>query len=183
MAAALPVVVVHPRHIRAFAQAVGILAKTDRIDARVIAPCAEAVKPASRALLVRRRHLVAMVSAERARLETAPPHIHEAMQAHMAWLPTQIAGLDDTLTHASQTHPEWQAKDAVLQSIPGVGPVLARTMLGHVPELGTLPPKPLAALIGVAPFNRDRGTLRGRRTVYRGRAEVRAVRCGIWAPA
>ena len=86
-----------------------------------------------------------------------------------------IAGLDDTLTHASQTHPEWQAKDDVLQSIPGVGPVLARTMLGQVPELGTLGPKPLAALIGVAPFNRDSGTLRGRRTVYGGRAEVRAV--------
>ena len=94
---------------------------------------------------------------------------------HIAWLTTQIAGLDDTLTHASQTHPEWQVKDDVLQSIPGVGPVLARTMLGQVPELGTLGPKPLAALIGVAPFNRDSGTLRGRRTVYGGRAEVRAV--------
>lgn len=185
-AAALPVVVVNPRHIRAFAQAVGSLAKTDRLDARVIAHFAEAVKPAPRplpeaetqelrALLVRRRQLVAMVSAERARLDTAPPGIQEAIQAHIAWLTTEITGLDDALTHASQTHPEWQAKDAVLQSIPGVGPVLARTMLGQVPELGTLGPKPLAALIGVAPFNRDSGTLRGRRTVYGGRAEVRAV--------
>lgn len=185
-AAALPVVVVKPRHIRAFAQAVGILAKTDRLDARVIAHFAEAVKLAPRplpeaetqelrALLVRRRQLVAMVSAERARLDTAPPGIQEAIQAHIAWLTTEITGLDDALTHASQTHPEWQAKDAVLQSIPGVGPVLARTMLGQVPELGTLGPKPLAALIGVAPFNRDSGTLRGRRTVYGGRAEVRAV--------
>src|SRR5262245_5920620 len=179
VAAALPVVVVNPRHIRAFAQAVGILAKTDRLDAQVIAHFAEAVKPAPRplpdaqtqelrALLVRRRQLVAMVSAERARLDTAPAGIQETLQA-------QIAGLDDTLTQTSQTHPVWQAKDAVLQSIPGVGPVLARTMLGHVPELGTLSPKPLAALIGVAPFNRDSGTLRGRRTVYGGRAEVRAV--------
>lgn len=185
-AAALPVVVVKPRHIRAFAQAVGILAKTDRLDARVIAHFAEAVKPAPRplpeaetqelrALLVRRRQLVAMVSAERARLDTAPPGIQEAIQAHIAWLTTEITGLDDALTHASQTHPEWQAKDAVLQSMPGVGPVLARTMLGQVPELGTLGPKPRAALIGVAPFNRDSGTLRGRRTVYGGRAEVRAV--------
>ena len=180
-AAALPVVVVNPRHIRAFAQAVGILAKTDRLDARVIAHFAEAVKPAPRplpeaetqelrALLVRRRPLVAMVSAERARLDTAPPGLQEAIQAHIAWLTTEITGRDDALTHASQTHPAWQAKDAVLQSMPGVGPVLARTMLGQVPELG-----PLAALIGVAPFNRDSGTLRGRRTVYGGRAEVRAV--------
>ena len=185
-AAARPVVVVNPRHIRAFAQAVGILAKTDRIDARVIAHFAEAVKPAPRplpeaethelrALLVRRRQLVAMVSAERARLDTAPPGSQEASQAPIAWLTTAITGRDDALTHASQTPPEWQAKDAVLQSIPGVGPVLARTMLGQVPELGTLSPKPLAALIGVAPFNRDSGTLRGRRTVYGGRAEVRAV--------
>jgi transposase len=185
-AAALPVVVVNPRHIRAFAQAVGILAKTDRLDARVMAHVAEAVKPAPRplpeaetqelrALLVRRRPLVAMVSAERARLDTAPPGIQEASQAHIAWLTTEITGRDDALTHASQTHPEWQAKDAVWQSMPGVGPVLARTMLGQVPELGTWGPKPLAALIGVAPFNRDSGTLRGRRTVYGGRAEVRAV--------
>ena len=185
-AAALPVVVVNPRHIRAFAQAVGILAKTDRLDARVIAHFAEAVKPAPRplpeaetqelrALLVRRRPLVAMVSAERARLDPAPPGIQEASQAHIAWLTTEITGRDEALTHARQTHPAWQAKDAVWQSMPGVGPVLARTMLGQVPELGTLGPKPLAALIGVAPFNRDSGTLRGRRTVYGGRAEVRAV--------
>jgi transposase len=185
-AAALPVVVVKPRHIRAFAQAVGIVAKTDRMDARVIAHFAEAVKPAPRslpdaqtqerrALLVRRRQLVEMVSAERARLDTAPPGLQDAIQAHIAWLTDQIAGLDGALTRASQAHPEWQVKDDVLQSIPGVGPVLARTMLGHVPELGTLGSKPLAALIGVAPFNRDRGTRRGRRTVYGGRAEVRAV--------
>ena len=116
-----------------------------------------------------------MVSAERARLDTAPWGIQETIHAQIAWLTTQIAGLDDALTQARQMHPAWQAKDAVWQSIPGVGPVLARTMLGHVPELGTLSPKPLAALIGVAPFNRDSGTLRGRRTVYGGRAEVRAV--------
>jgi transposase len=168
-AAALPVVVVHPRHIRAFAQAVGILAKTDRIDARVIAHCAEAVKPAPRPLPE------AQTQARRARLATAPPSIQDAIQAHIAWLTTQSVGLDDALTRARQRHPEGQAKDAVWQSIPGVDPVLARTMLGQVPELGPLGPKPLAALIGVAPFNRDSGTRRGRRTVYGGRAEVRAV--------
>jgi len=186
VAAALPVVVVNPRHLRALAQAVGLLANTDRLDARVIAPCAEAVKPAPRplpdaetpelrALLVRRRQLVEMVSAERARLDTVPPRIQDAIQAHIAWLTTQIAGLDDALTRASQTPPVWPAKDDVWQSIPGVGPVLARTMLGQGPELGTLGPKPLAALIGVAPVNRDSGTLRGRHPVYGGRAEVRAV--------
>ena len=186
VAAALPVVVVNPRHLRALAQAVGLLANTDRLDACVIAPCAEAVKPAPRplpdaetqalrALLVRRRQLVEMVSAERARLDTVPPRIQDAIQAHIAWLTTQIAGLDDALTRASQTPPVWPAKDDVWQSIPGVGPVLARTMLGQGPELGTLGPKPLAALIGVAPVNRDSGTLRGRRPVYGGRAEVRAV--------
>jgi len=151
VAAALPVVVVNPRHVRAFAQAVGSLAKTDRMDARVIAHFAEAVKPAPRplpdtetqelrALLVRRRQLVETVSAERARLDTAPLGIQEAIQAHIAWLTTQVAGLDDTLTQVSQRHPAWQAKDDVLQSIPGVGPVLARTMLGQVPEWGTLGP-------------------------------------------
>lgn len=121
-AAGLPVVVVHPRHIRACAQAVGSLAKTDRIDARVIAHFAEAVQPAPRALpdaqtqerralLVRRRQRVEMVSAERARLDTAPPGIQDAIQAHLAWLSAHIAGLDDALTRASQRHPEWQAKD------------------------------------------------------------------------
>ena len=161
-------------------------AKTDRIDARAIAHFAEAVKRASRplpdaqtqelrALLVRRRQLVEMLTAERTRLDTAPPGIQDAIQAHLAWLTDQIAGLDAALTRAGQGHPEWQGKDDVLQSIPGVGPVLARTMLAQVPDLGTLSPKPRAALIGVAPFNRDSGTLRGRRTVYGGRADVRAV--------
>ena len=178
--------VVNPRRIRAFAQAMGLLAKTDRIAARIIAHFAEAVQPAPRPLpdantqelrarLVRRRQLVEMVSAARARLDTAPPGIQETIQAHIAWLTTQIAGLDGALTHTSQTHPEWQAKEDVLQRIPGVGPVLARTMLGQVPAWGTLSPKPLAALSGVAPFNQDSGTLRGRRPVYEGRTEVRAV--------
>src|SRR5207237_176154 len=119
--------------------------------------------------------VAALVAAPLPVVVVNPRRIQDAIQAHIAWLTTQIAGLDDALTRASQTHPVWQAKDDVLQSIPGVGPVLARTMLGQVPELGTLGPKPLAALIGVAPFNRDSGTLRGRRTVYGGRAEVRAV--------
>jgi transposase len=169
-AAALPVVVVNPRHIRACAQAVGTLTKTDRLDAHVMAHFAEAVQPAPRplpeawtqelrALLVRRRQLVEMVSAERARLDTAPPGIQEAIQAPLAWLTDQITGLDAARPRASQAHPAWQRKEDGLQSIPGVGPGLARTMLAQGPALATLRPKPLAALIGVALFNRARGAL------------------------
>src|SRR5437870_7844611 len=151
VAAALPVVVVNPRHLRACAQAVGILAKTDRSAARVMAHCAEAVTPAPRplpdaetqelrALRGRRRQRVAMVSAALARLATAPPSIQGALQPHLASLTTPITGLDDPLTHASQTHPAWQAKDDVWQSLPGVGPVLARTRLGQVPAWGPWAP-------------------------------------------
>ena len=185
-AAGLPVVVVNPRQVRAFAHAVGILAKTERIDARVIAHCAEAVRPTPRplpdaatqdlrAVLLRRRQLVEMLTAERHRLASAPRRIHDAIQAHITWLERQLADVDTDLTQAIEARPLWQATDEVLRSIPGVGPVLSRTMMAQVPELGTLGAKPIAALIGVAPFNRDSGTLRGRRTVYGGRAEVRAV--------
>ena len=185
-AAGLPVVVVNPRPVRAFAHAVGILAKTDRIDARVIAHFAEAVRPTPRplpdaetqelrALLGRRRQLIEMLTAEGNRLASAPLAIRDAIQQHITWLEGQLKGLDDALAQRIQTSAVWQAKDEVLRSIPGVGPVLARTMLGQVPELGTLSHKQTAALVGVAPFNRDSGTLRGRRTVYGGRAEVRAV--------
>jgi transposase len=184
--ATVPVVRANPRQVRAFAQAVGILAKTDRLDASVLAHFAEAVKPAPRALpdaapqelsalLVRRRQVVEMVTAERSRLVTAPPRIHEAIQQHITWLEGQLRSLADELTRAIQTSAVGQAKEGVLRSIPGVGPVLARTMLGQVPELGTLRHKQGAALVGVAPFNRDSGTLRGRRMVWGGRSAVRAV--------
>jgi transposase len=184
--AGLPVVVVNPRQVRAFAQAVGILAKTDRIDARVIAHFAEAVRPTPRplpdaetqelrALVLRRRQILAMLTAERNRLGTAPRRIQRAIQEHIAWLEGQLSGLDADLTTTLERSPLWQAKAELLRSIPGVGPVLSRTLLAQVPELGTVSHKQLAALVGVAPFNRDSGTLRGRRAVYGGRREVRAV--------
>jgi transposase len=184
--AGLPVVVVNPRQVRAFAHALGVLAKTDRIDARVIAHFAEAVRPTPRplpdaetqelrALVVRRRQLLAMLTAERNRLGTAPARIQQAIQQHIAWLESQLAALNDDLTATIERSAVWQAKADLLRSIPGVGPVLSRTMLAQVPELGTLGHKQVAALVGVAPFNRDSGTLRGRRTGYGGRAEVRAV--------
>jgi len=178
--------VVNPRQVRAFAQAVGILAKTDRIDARVIAHFAEAVRPAPRplpdaetqelrALVLRRRQVLAMLIAARNRLGTAPARIQGAIQQHIVWLEGQRAALNDDLTATIARSAVWQAKADVLRSMPGVGPVLSRTMLAQVPELGTLGHKQVAALVGVAPFNRDSGTLRGRRTVYGGRGEVRAV--------
>jgi len=184
--AAVPVVRANPRQVRAFAQVVGILAKTDRIDARVLAHFAEAVTPVPRplpdaatqelrALLLRRRQVVEMLTAERNRLGMAPPRIHQAIQQHIAWLEGQLASLDDDLTQAIQQSAVGQATEAVLQSIPGVGPVPSRTLLGQVPELGTLGCKQIAALVGVAPFNCDSGTMRGRRRVWGGRAEVRAV--------
>src|SRR5262249_18483108 len=158
----------NPRQVRAFAQAVGILAKTDRIDARVLAHFAEAVKPVPRtlpdaatqelrALLLRRRQVVEMLTAERKRLRPAPPRMHQAIQQHIAWLEEQLASLDDDLTQAIQQSAVGQATEAVLQSIPGVGPVLSRILLGQVPELGTLGRKQRAALVGVAPFNCDSG--------------------------
>ena len=184
--AAVLVVRANPRQVRAFAQAIGILAKTDRIDARVLAHFAEAVKPVPRALpdaatqelravLLRRRQVVDMLTAERNRLGTVPARIHQAIQQHIAWLEGQLTSLDDDLTHMIQRSAVGQATETVLQSIPGVGPVLSRTLLAQVPELGTLGHKQVAALVGVAPFNRDSGTLRGPRRVWGGRAEVRAV--------
>jgi transposase len=185
-AAGFPVVVVNPRQVRAFAHATGVLAKTDRIDARVIAHFADAVRPTPRplpdaatqelrAVLLRRRQLVEMLTAERIRLATAPRRIHQAIQQHLRWLERHLTALDAELTRLIQASPLWRAKDDLLRSIPGVGPVLAQTMLAQVPELGALGHKQIAALVGVAPFNRDSGTLRGRRMISGGRAEVRAV--------
>lgn len=185
-AAGLPVVRANPRQVRAFAHALGIVAKTDRIDARVLAHFAEAIRPTPRplqdaetqelrALLLRRRQLIEMLTAERNRLGTAPQRIHAAIQQHITWLEQQLATLEEELTRTTQASTVWQVKEEVLRSIPGVGPVLSRTMLGQVPELGTLGHKQVAALVGVAPFHCDSGTLRGRRMIWGGRADVRAV--------
>lgn len=175
-AAGLPVVVVNPRQVRAFARALGILAKTDRIDARVLAHFADAVRPTPRplpdgetqdlrALLLRRRQLIEMLTAEGNRLASAPVRIHEEIRQHIVWLEHRLGGLDAALTQAIAASAVWRATEDLLRSTPGVGPVLSRTLMAQVPELGTLSHKQLAALVGVAPFNRDSGTLRGRRTV------------------
>lgn len=185
-AASLPVVVVNPRQVRAFAKATGHLAKTDTLDAAVLAHFAAAVRPPLRplpdaatqglaALVTRRRQLVDMLTAERNRLSSAPPGVRKELQAHIRWLERRIAGLDTDLDQAIRTSPVWRAQEDLLRSAPGVGPVLARTLLAQLPELGTLSHKTIAALVGLAPLNRDSGLYRGRRRVWGGRAAVRAV--------
>jgi len=185
-AAGLPVVVVNPRQVRDFAKATGLLAKTDALDAAVLAHFAAAVRPTPRALpdaatqalaalVTRRRQLVAMLTAERNRLSSAPRALRAEIQAHITWLQRRLGRLDEDLHQAIRTSPAWRAQDDLLQSVPGVGPVLARTLLASLPELGTLNRKAIAALVGVAPLNRDSGTRQGRRMVWGGRAAVRAV--------
>jgi transposase len=185
-AARQPVVIVNPRQVRDFAKATGKLAKTDALDAAILAQFAEAVRPALRpvpeattlalgALLTRRRQLVAMRTAESNRLGTALPPVRNGIRAHLAWLDRQLAQFDDDLTRAIRESPVWREKDDLLQSAPGVGPVLARTLLASLPELGTLTRQQIAALVGVAPLNRDSGTFRGKRRVWGGRAHVRAA--------
>jgi transposase len=184
-AAGLPVAVVNPRQVRDFAKAVGQLAKTDALDAAVLARFGEAVRPEPRplpdaatqelrALLARRRQLVEMLVAERNRLGGAPPRVRALVEAHVAWLRRQQAEVEAALAAAVRASPVWRAREELLRGVPGVGPVLALTLLAALPELGTLDRKGIAALAGVAPLNRDSGAARGRRAVWGGRAAVRA---------
>ncbi len=185
-AASVPVAVVNPRQARDFARALGRLAKTDAIDAQVLARYGEAVRPVPQplpdaereelsALLTRRRQVVEMLTAEKNRLGGTPPRVRPRLQEHIAWLQRSLAELDRDLARLLRDSALWRARDALLQSVPGVGPVLSATLLAELPELGQLGPQPLAALVGVAPLNRDSGTWRGRRSIHGGRAPVRAV--------
>jgi transposase len=185
-AAVLPIVVVNPRQVRDFAKATGQLAKTDVLDARAVAHFAEAVRPVPRplpdaqteelrALLARRRQLIAMRTAEQNRLEHAPRRLRADIEAHIAWLDQRVATLDDDLDTTLRASPVWRERQTLYRGVPGIGPVCARTLVLDLPELGTLSRQRIAALVGVAPFNRDSGTLRGTRTTWGGRAHVRAV--------
>jgi len=185
-AASLPVAVVNPRQVRDFAKATGQLAKTDAIDAAVLAHFAAAVRPPVRplpdaatqhlaALVTRRRQLVEMLTAERNRLATAPKALRKELAAHIRWLERRLAGLDTDLDQAIRTSACWRAQEDLLRSVPGVGPIVARTLLAELPELGTLSHKAIATLVGLAPLNRDSGLFRGRRMIWGGRATVRAV--------
>ena len=184
--AGISVAVVNPRQVRDVARATGQLAKTDAIDAQILARFAEAVRPAPRplpdeatqafsALLTRRRQLIEMLVAEQHRMRTAPRPIQRQIQAHLTWLKQQLAMLDEDLTHRIQATPLWREQEDLLRSVPGIGPVVSRTLLGELPELGRLTHKQIAALVGVAPLNRDSGSLRGRRMIWGGRAVVRGV--------
>jgi transposase len=185
-AAGFPVAVVNPRQARDVAKATGQLAQTDALDARALAHVAEAVRPtprplpdaqadALRALLARRRPLVAMRTAAQNRLGHAPPRLQTDIQAHISWLNTRLAALDDDLDTTLRASPVWREREELLRSVPGIGPVGTRTLVLDRPELGTLSRQRLAALVGVAPLHRDRGTRRGSRTIWGGRAPVRAT--------
>ena len=190
VAAGLPVVVVNPRQVRDFARSTGQLAKTDRLDAAVLALFAERVQPPVRvlpdaatqaldALVARRRQLVEMLVAEQNRLGMARGRgtraITVSIKQTIAFLTRQLATTDHELGTMIRESPVWRERDDLLQSVPGIGPVVAHTLLATLPELGQLNRRAIAKLVGVAPLNRDSGTWRGRRTIHGGRAHVRAA--------
>lgn len=185
--AGLPVAVVNPRQVRAFARAIGRAAKTDALDAAVLALFGARVQPAVRpwpdaatqalaALLSRRRQLIDMRGAEQRRLAQAPvPAVQRDLRTHIRWLDRRITDVDGEIRRAIEHSPVWRVRDDLLRSVPGIGPVVARTLLGELPELGRLDRRAIAALVGVAPYNRDSGTWRGRRAISGGRRALRTV--------
>lgn len=181
-----PVVVVNPRQVREFARATGQLAKTDRIDADVLALFGERIRPEPRglpdemlrgleAMAIRRRQLQQMLTAERNRLGTATHAVRDGIRKHIEWMQKQLKDVDRDTGQLIKESPVWRAKDNLLRSAPGVGSVLSHTLIAKLPELGTLGRKQIAALVGIAPMARDSGTLRGKRSVWGGRASVRGV--------
>ena len=185
-AADLPVIVVNPRQVRDFAKATGQLAKTDRIDCRVLAHFAAAIDPPVRpvksaetqhleALLARRRQIVEMLVAEKNRLANHRDRaVVKDLNAHIAWLERRLKSSDDELQRVLKASPAWRERDVLLRSVPGVGPVLSLTLLAQLPELGQLNRREIAKLVGVAPFNWDSGQWRGSRHIWGGRATVRS---------
>jgi transposase len=184
-ASGIALAVVNPRQTREFARATGKLAKTDRLDAKALARFAEAVRPEPRALpeeeaeefsaiLARRRQIIQMISAEKNRLGAATSKaVARRIEAHLRWLEKELSRTERDLDRAIEASPTFRVNEALLRSVPGAGPVLCRTLLAELPELGSLAPREFSALVGVAPLNRDSGTLRGRRAVWGGRARVR----------
>jgi transposase len=185
-AAGIAVAIVNPRQVRDFARATGRLAKTDRLDAEVLARFGEAVRPEARpladehaqaleALVTRRRQLVEMLTAEKNRRARAPKVLHRNIDEHIRWLEKRLSMFDDELGELIRSTPLWRERDELLRSVPGVGKVLSSTLLAQLPELGMLNRKQIAALAGLAPFNRDSGSMRGSRCIWGGRAQVRRV--------
>lgn len=182
----LPIIVVNPLQVRRFAGASGTLAKTDKIDAEVIASYAATMQPPVRKLasknmrkfrdlVVRRRQLMTMSTMEKNRMSIMPKPLRADIQRHINYLIRQIEKLDKLIEKAVEAVNEWKEKRDILQTVPGVGPVVINTILADLPELGSLTKKQVAALTGVAPFNRDSGSLRGKRRIRGGRASVRTV--------
>lgn len=185
-AAKVPTAVVNPRQVRDFARAIGRLAKTDILDAKVIAHFAASVRPSPYpmpdvkaqelgALMSRRRQVVEMLTAEKNRLNTAGRGVRQRILIHISWWEKELGDINRNLKQSVRGSPVWREKDALLQSVPGVGTTLSATILAELPELGTLNRRPIAALVGVAPLNRDSGTRRGKQIVWEGRATVRTT--------
>jgi transposase len=183
---AIPVAVVNPRQVRDFARGLGKRAKTDPIDAAVLAHFAEVVRPSPRPLLAeeaqqltalvgRRTDLIGMLTAERNRRGTAPAIVRPHLEAHIRWLQDELETVTKELTDLMHQSPLWRDKEDLLRSVPGVGPIVTATLIAELPELGHLEGKQIAALVGVAPFNRDSGRWRGKRTIIGGRSDVRRV--------
>ena len=186
VATALRVVVVNPRQVRDFARATGTLTKTDALDAAILAHFADVVRPSVRplkdaeaqtlnSLAARRHQVMTMLTSEKNRLGTAISAVRPRIEAHIAWLEQEFKDLDGGLRQTLRRSLVWREKDDLLRTVPGVGEQVSLTLLAYLPELGTLGRRQIAALVGVAPFNRDSGTLRGQRTVWGGRSRVRAV--------
>ena len=184
--AQLPVCVINPLTIRRYAQAMGVIAKTDRIDAKVIAQYGNAIQPAVRSqklyesiklrdLLSRRRQLVLMMASEKNHLEASDRSLHDGIHRHIQMLEEEIDVIEAQLSAMVEADPDWTWKAEILSSFPGIGKVSVWTLLGDLPELGELAKKEISALVGVAPFNRDSGKLRGKRSIRGGRHSVRRV--------
>ena len=182
--AGLPVAVVNPKRVRDFARSTGQLAKTDKLDAKVLAHFAQAVRPEVRplrteeeeqlaGLVIRRRQVVDMIISEKNRRCTTRPHLRERLDKHIEWLQEELKALDEEIEQFIKGSPMWKEKQELLQSAPGVGPVTSATLLAQLPELGELSGRKISALVGVAPVNKDSGKKRGKRRVFGGRAPVR----------
>ena len=180
------VALVNPTRVRAFARAEGILAKTDKIDARVIARFGATMKPQARARreedqvklnekITRRRQLVLMLTAEKNRLHTASPTMREHIASHIVWLQAEIEALEQQISQAIKANPAWTETAKRVDSAPGIGFITAATLVSDLPELGQLNRQQIAALVGVAPFNQDSGKHRGKRRIFGGRSSVRSV--------
>ena len=185
VSAELRFTIVNPRHVRNFAKATGQLAKTDRMDALILARYAEAVRPAVRplpdeateelkALTARRRQIIEMMVAEKNRLGSAPKAVKKRINSHLRWLQAELAGANKDLDQAIRQSPIWKENEDLLQSAPAIGPTVSRTLIAELPELGKLDRKQIAALVGIAPINRDSGKFKGRRSIWGGRSTVRA---------